>query len=112
MGCVGYNFDGATRYLELDESFMLGGTELGGHGHLGINGARGSIRSDARLGVKSIGGHVHSPEIFQGARRAGIYGKVYHGYNHGPSGWLQTQIGMLANAKAQMFHVIKGRWRG
>ena len=53
------------RCLDVDESLLVGGIELGMHGDKGPNGARGSVRNLARIGVKSITGHGHAPEIFE-----------------------------------------------
>jgi hypothetical protein len=59
------------RTLDVDESLLVGGIEFGMHGDRGPNGARGSVRNLARIGVKSWTGHGHAPEIFEGHYRVG-----------------------------------------
>jgi hypothetical protein len=104
--------DPRVRFLRADESYQVGGVELGMHGHLGPNGARGSPLNLSRIGTRFIAGHVHSPEIFQGGYWAGLLARLQHGYNLGPSGWLHTQVLLHANHARQMVHVVDGRWRG
>lgn len=100
------------RFLGPDESYELEGVELGMHGHLGPNGARGSVRNLSRVGVRSVIGHVHGPAIFKGLHAVGTSSYLRLGYNAGPSGWLQSHCALHANGKRQMLHVVDGRWRG
>ncbi len=107
-----YGLDRRVRFLRTDESYSLGGVELGMHGHLGPDGSRGSPLNMSRIGTRFIAGHVHSSSIFQGGYWAGIMARLQHGYNKGPSGWLHTQVLLHANFARQMVHVIGGKWRG
>lgn len=99
-------------FLRVDQSYQVKGIELGMHGHLGPNGARGSIRNLSQIGTRSAVGHVHSPGIWQGVYAAGLSAVYRHGYNRGPSSWLQTHIAVLANGYRQMLHMITGDYRG
>ncbi len=94
-----------------DESFMLGGVELGMHGDLGPNGARGSIRNLRRLGVKSIIGHSHSPGIDEGCYQVGTSTHLRLEYNHGASGWLNCHCLLNADGKRQLIVIVDGKWR-
>ncbi len=100
------------RWLKTDDSYRVGGVELGMHGHRGPNGARGSVRNLSQIGTRSIIGHVHSPEIFQGVYAVGLSGLYDQGYNAGPSSWLQTHALVHANGFRQLVHLINGHWRG
>ncbi len=100
------------RFLKLDEPFQVEDIELGMHGHLGPNGARGSVKNLSTIGARSIIGHVHSPGIYQGVYAVGTSSNLRLDYNPGPSGWLNTHAVVHANGKRQMIHVIRGRWRG
>jgi hypothetical protein len=99
------------RVLDYDESCMLGNIEHGMHGHHGPNGSRGSVRNLRRIGVKSNTGHSHSPEISEGAYRAGTSTVLRMGYNLGPSSWLNTHILTYANSKRTLLNIIDGEWR-
>jgi hypothetical protein len=59
------------RFLGPDDSLTVAGVELAMHGHLGPNGARGSIRAFGRIGVRSMIGHGHGPGIRDGVMQVG-----------------------------------------
>lgn len=99
------------RVLDVDESLMLGGVEHGMHGNLGPNGARGSVRNLARIGVKAVTGHGHAPEIFEGHYRTGTSTFLKLEYNHGPSGWLNVHCVTNADGKRQLIAIIDGKFR-
>lgn len=101
-----------TLWLGADDSHVVGAIELGMHGHLGPNGARGNIRSLSRVGLRSVLGHSHSPGIFEGAYQVGTSSRLRLEYNVGPSSWLHSHAGIHVNGRRQMIHVITGKWRG
>lgn len=100
------------RFLDADESYQVAGVECAMHGHLGPNGARGSLRNLSYIGTRSIFGHVHSPGIWQGAYAVGLSAEYQHGYNSGPSSWLQSHGVVHANGYRQLLHIIGDQWRG
>ncbi len=99
------------RALDTDESFVLGGVEMGMHGDRGPNGARGSIKNLRRVGIKSIIGHGHSPGINEGAYQAGTSTRLRLEYNHGASSWLNAHVVLNADGKRQVILIIDGNWR-
>jgi hypothetical protein len=99
------------RVLSYDESLMLGKIECGMHGHLGPNGARGTLKNLRRIGVKSVTGHEHSPGIDEGAWRVGTSTELSRGYNRGPSSWLNTHCLIYPNSKRTLINIINGEWR-
>lgn len=99
-----------TNVLEQDESYLVHDIELGMHGHLGPNGARGSPENLSKMGVKAIIGHGHSPRIKDGLYAVGVFTGDME-YANGPSGWLQTGCLVYPNGKRTLIHVINGRWR-
>lgn len=106
----------AVRFLRPDESYILcrdahGGIECGMHGHAGPNGARGSLRSFARMGRKSNTGHGHAAGIEDGAYRAGITGALDQKYNVGPSSWSHSHIVTYANGKRAIITQWGHKWR-
>lgn len=99
------------RFLKTDESFQMAGVELGMHGHLGPNGARGNVKNLARIGTRSMVGHGHGSWIWQGVYMVGLLGFYRQGYNKGPSGWLQCNGVLHENGKRQMSPIIDGMFR-
>lgn len=98
-------------FLDPDDSYSIGGVELGMHGDRGPNGARGSIRNLSRIGVKSIIGHTHSPGISEGCYQVGTGTSLRLEYTFGPSGWLNTNCVLYANGKRSLINIINGEWR-
>lgn len=98
-------------YLQPDYPFIVKGIYLGYHGDKGINGAKGSLGSFAKIGVKTVIGHWHSPGVEKGAYLIGTSTQLNLEYTEGPSSWLNTHCPVYANGKRQLIHIIKGRWR-
>ena len=110
-GIKGVNF------LREDDSYVIckdanGGIELGMHGHLGVNGGRGSMLGFARMGRKSFIGHGHRAGIVDGVWMVGTSSLLDLGYNSGPSGWSHTFGIAQPNGKRQMVTIYGGEWRG
>jgi hypothetical protein len=99
------------KVLGNDESFTVGGIELGMHGDRGPNGARGSRMNLRRVGVKSIIGHSHSPGIEEGCYQVGTSTRLRLSYNSGPSSWLNTHCVVYSTGKRSLINIIGGDWR-
>lgn len=100
------------RCLNGSESFVLAGVELSMHGDKGPNGSRGSARNLRRIGVKSIIGHSHSPQISEGCYQVGTSSVLNPEYVSGPSSWLQCHCVLHKSGKRQLVFIIDGKWRG
>lgn len=100
-----------TRVLDWDDSFAPGGVELGMHGNLGPNGAKGSIKNLRRVGTKSIIGHSHSPGIDEVCYQVGTSTRLRLEYNHGASSWNNCHCVLHADHKRQLVFIIDGKWR-
>lgn len=100
-----------TKFLKRDESFSVSGVELGFHGDIGPNGSRGSIKSFAKIGPKTIIGHSHSPGIYEGCYQVGVSAKLNLEYASGPSSWLHTHCVVYADGSRSLVHIINGKWR-
>lgn len=103
------------KFLEEDEGFVTakgcgGGIENGMHGDRAANGARGNIRSFAKMGRRSNVAHSHSCGIFQGCFQAGTNSKQKLRYNHGASSWSQSDIVTFENAKRCIVTFAFGKW--
>lgn len=98
-------------FLDLDESYQIEGIEVGYHGHYGLNGARGTRSSFARIGTKVVIGHGHSPGIREGAYQVGTNSRLKLEYVKGPSSWLHTDCVIYRNGKRSLINIIDGKWR-
>lgn len=99
-----------TRFLKVNDSFIVKGIELGMHGHKGANGARGSLAGMSRLGAKTMFGHTHSPGIEMGAYQVGTSTRLRLDYADGPSSWFHTHGIVLPNGKRQLINLIEGQF--
>jgi transposase len=95
------------RALSLDDSFIYKGVELALHGHKGPNGSRGNISQFAKLSVRTIIGHSHSPKIKGGCYQVGISCDMDHGYNKGLSSWGYASCTLNKYGKRQMILLNK-----
>ena len=100
------------RFLSRGESYVRRGIELGYHFDRGPGGSKGSRVSYSRIGVKTIGGHSHSPGITAGAYQVGTSSLLDLEYNRGsPSSWLQTHCLIFRNGKRSLINIIDGEWK-
>jgi hypothetical protein len=94
-----------------DEELIVQGILCSMHGDRGPNGARGSAKNLRRIGIKSVIGHSHSPQISEGCYQVGTSSKLRLEYNIGPSGWLNTHCVIHADGKRQLVTIIEGKFR-
>lgn len=99
------------RFLGRDQDVRLKGVSYGFHGDLGINGSRGTPHAYAKLGVKTVTGHTHTPSIRDGNYTTGVTARLEHGYNRLPSTWLHAHVIQYANGKRAVLAIIHGRYR-
>ena len=97
--------------LSRDESEVSKGIELSMHGDKGLNGARGSLLSLSKIGVKSIIGHSHTPGIRDGCYQVGTSSVLRRDWNSGPSSWMHTHAVIYPNGKRSLINIISGTWR-
>ena len=113
---LGNDFDWDTTFLTQDESFKIcdqegKGIECGSHGHLGNNGAKGSILSYTKLGTRYNIGHSHSAGIKDGVYQAGVSATLDMGYNQGGSSWSHSHIVTYPNGKRTIVTIKNRKWR-
>lgn len=103
------------QFLREDDSFVIckesGGIECGHHGHLGVNGARGTPSSLKSVGMRSNTGHTHSAGIYDGLYVAGTSSLLDMGYNTGLSSWSHSMIVTYENGKRTIVTFWQNRWR-
>lgn len=100
------------RFLKRDESMKICSIEVGFHGDVGVNGARGDIKSLARLSDKMVIGHSHSPGIYEGCYQVGLSAKTNLEYKRGPSSWMQTHCIIYPDGKRTLLNIVNGKWKG
>lgn len=96
--------------LAEEEGKTIGGIECGIHGHIGINGSRGSSNSFRTIGRKCNLGHSHTAGIIDGVYTAGVSGKLDMDYNKGASTWSHSHIVTYANGKRCIISLRNGKW--
>lgn len=101
-----------TRFLKRDESLKIRSIEVGFHGDVGANGARGDLKGLARLSDKMVIGHSHSPGIYEGCYQVGLSAMANLEYKRGPSSWMQTHCIIYPDGKRTLINIINGRWKG
>lgn len=77
---------GMAVFLNLDQSCLVHGVEVGYHGHTGTNGSRGSPVQFAKMGVPMVTGHTHSPSMIGNVTTVGCM-NLDQDYNVGMSSW-------------------------
>lgn len=102
-------------FVDENGSFVIcqasGGIECGQHGHLGLNGARGSPLSFTKMATKMNTGHTHSASILDGVYTAGLSGLMDQGYNRGPGSWSHTHIVTYPSGKRSLVTMQASKWR-
>jgi hypothetical protein len=104
------------KWLRRDEEYIVcpdagGGIDLGMHGDKGANGAKGSLKTFAKSGRKTITGDSHTPGQRHGAMSVGVMGSLDQGYNVGLSSWSHTNALVYPNGKRTLFSIWNGRFR-
>lgn len=101
-------------WLDIEESLVKGGFELGDHGHKGANGARGSLAGSQRSFKKKIEGHSHTPEQFNFLFRVGHLHEMEPTPDYakgGTSGWIHTHALTYSTGQACLVSIIEGEYR-
>jgi hypothetical protein len=87
--------------LDRRKGYKVKGFELGYHGDVANNGARGSLLGFRKLNTKCVVGHYHSPGRKDGALAVGTSTKLRVNYNLGGSSWAHANVLIHNNGKAQ-----------
>jgi len=85
-------------YETLDENATVCGITVGMHGHLGTNGARGTLKGLSRVSESCVTGHSHTPAIFRGHYSVGTSTPLKLNYNaSGPTTWCNAHCVIYPN---------------
>jgi hypothetical protein len=105
----GYCEEGVT-FLREDDTFVVSGVENAAHGHLGNNGARGSMNAYVVTGVKHNIGHSHSAGRKDGVCQSGVC-VIEQGYNKGNGSHSVTHIITYENGKRTHITMRGDKWK-
>ena len=96
--------------LGINDSYEIKGFELGMHGHLGVNGAKGGPESFRKLNTKMISAHTHSTFRKDGLIICGTSTFLKLNYTNGPSSWTQGHVIIDSYGKAQNIIFFDGEF--
>lgn len=100
------------RFLARDEKYLIENVSVTNHGDVGSNGARGSAKGFAQIGVRTMTAHDHEGHIVEGNWGVGTNSYLSLGYNRrGPSSWTHTDGIVHENGRRQLIHIRDGDWR-
>lgn len=98
-------------FLDRYTGLTVKGVQVGHHGDLGANGAKGSTRALEEANGKSLSGHTHSASKHRQVYRVGTSTRLQLDYNRGYSSWTQTNGIVHTNGTVQLINSIRGRYR-
>jgi hypothetical protein len=96
--------------LGINDSYVVKGFELAMHGHLGVNGAKGSPESFRKLNTKMVSAHTHSTFRKDGLLVVGTSTRLRLNYTNGPSSWTQGHVIIDKYGKAQNIIFFNGEF--
>lgn len=103
-------FGDQVKTLGTDDSYRVFDWELGMHGHLGASGSRGSHGQFVKMNTKNITGHVHHPFRQDGHISVGTLTDLRVNYTKGPSNWMHSNCLIYPDGKAQLIHIVGGKY--
>lgn len=102
-------------FLREDQSFLITKAEIecGMHGHLGPDGARGSVFNLGKMARKINMGHCHKAGIYNGLYACGVSCRTDSDdwYVKGPGSWSHSHIVTYPTGKRTIVTVWNGKWR-
>jgi hypothetical protein len=112
-GIIQYVINESTNNAEclgLNSSYRVNGWELSQHGHIGVNGSRGSVAQFKNLNTKTITAHSHTPAREDGSIVVGTLTNKRLGYNNGATSWMHSNVILYPNGKASHINLINGKY--
>lgn len=100
--------DVEAEFTNPNEEYNIAGIDVSQHGHKGPNGARGSAKSFARTGRKTVIGHSHTPGIYKGCWQTGTSAMTMD-YAKGYSSWRMAHVIIAASGKRSFIFVVDGQ---
>ena len=88
--------------LTEDDNLVINGVSLSNHGHSGIAGSRGNVKSYNKTYTRSIIGHTHSPQIYENTYVVGTNSKLNLNYTSKLSNWAMANAIVHKNGTIQL----------
>ena len=104
------DIEGRVNFIPRDVPLMIKGVDFSNHGDVGSGGARGSALGFSKVGVKTVIGHSHSPQVIDGCYQVGVNSLIPLGYAKGSSAWLHTNCIQYSNGKRALINIIDGEY--
>ncbi len=102
---------GICEWPRLDTSERIEGFEVNCHGHLGINGSRGSPGSVYKAFGPCAVGHSHTPGVYPGpVLYSGTYGIIRRSYVKGSTTALNAHTVIYKGGHFEIINIIEGRY--
>lgn len=96
-------FGDSVKYVKMGESLYISNYQCGQHNDYGSNGSKGSTKGFGRLNLKLIGGHSHSPMLYNNVTTVGVTANIEQWYNRkGLSSWAYAHSVVHDNGKNQL----------
>lgn len=102
--CPFFDYVNHDRLIILNDgdNFSLNGVTLSNHGHGGISGSRGNVKSYNKTYMKSVIGHTHSPQIYENTCVVGTNSKINLNYTSKLSNWAIANAIVHKNGTIQL----------
>lgn len=101
--------DVKSTFTHPNKEYDIVGIDVSQHGHRGPNGARGSRRSFAKTGRKTIIQHSHTPGIDKGCMQVGT-SSMGHKYAEGYSSWAVAHAFITHTGRRNLVFSIKNKY--
>lgn len=98
-------------WLSENDDYFVQGINVAVHGHVGLNGSKGSPKQFHKIYQNAISAHSHTPGIYKDIFTVGHLSKDRHGYNNGPSTWIRCNAVVYKYGQKQLRLIIDGNWR-
>lgn len=100
--------DDRMHWTDENQDFFVEGVQMNAHGHLGLNGARGSKISHELAYGNAMVAHSHTPSIYHDTFTVGHTTIDRHGYNNGASTWILCSGAVYKGGQKQLYMIVKG----
>lgn len=96
-------FKGEVTYIKMGDSLYIADYQCGQHSDFGSNGSKGSTKGFGRMNLKLIGGHSHTPMLYNNVTTVGVTCNLEQWYNRkGLSSWAYAHSVVHPNGKNQL----------
>jgi len=99
---------GRMNWTDENQDYYVEGVQMNVHGHLGLNGAKGSKIGHELAYGNAMVAHSHTPSIYHDTFTVGHTTHERHGYNNGSSTWILCSGAVYKGGHKQLYMIIKG----